>query len=257
MPRILPSSGVICLAALVVGCGYGSPSAPIFEGAPGYGLVDSLDVCSVFGEAPPPGFSRMQLALNLGPQARQVQYEADVRLEDTRDCLSRVHAQFLFPKSSSHVEDTHVRAAGLFDLATRSIKHQPGLGTPQELEFRDLVTQLSEVQGRLFPLQPGNHLEFVVRRVAQAPASRLRRTTSEQVYHHRFHVMERVSAGATGLPALPGDLFLIDHEESAGGLTRRERLLYSETLGAVVRRRDVGPESIGELILRSWEGKGT
>jgi len=151
------------------------------------------------------------------------------------------------PTTTDSVVGWEIDAADLLEVASYTIVYQPR----EERHFKRFVRDLGEVEGRLFPLQPGNQMTLRVVRVEQAVEGAPDCQPRENVYEYRFEVTGREAPPA--FTSVPGAVYSIRRSETApDGFVDVVDLLYAESIGKTLRESRAYEDGTSERRVVVW-----
>ena len=252
LPRCRPLLAV-ALATVIAACGQQAERAspPIFPGQPDLLAVsDDFDLGQILGPVPPPRFATLEYEQEIETASRpapQRQYDQIVSLQDSRGSLGVFETRYEFDDAKLDVTE---HSLGVGDMLTLMELMQPPRGASADQATRRYVELIDESTGRLFPLEVGNKLAYVLVRKVQRSGG----PPQTLDFAYEFEVARRLPPAVYNSVSIDGPVWVIKQIETGPRGARTERELhFSEQLGMPVYDERTRAGVTTRRYLVAWE----
>ena len=228
------------LLAMMLSCSSNIDNMALFQGDPGiHDLPANLEIQQILGNAPPTKFSTLKYenhVRDIGSGKTSHTYTSMVNLkeQDKHIAVAKTEYYIIQPdgSASKQVTDVDVGVPGIISFVYLTTKHQP----THQIQFRKLVKQFDNVNGRLFPLKKGSKLSINILFACQTTRGNANNPDQELSWSYNFKIIEHYDGYTLPERTLPGKIYVIEkHEIGPDGMVDNALIHFAESPGVVVK----------------------
>lgn len=258
MNRVATGWVSLMFALGLVACGSGRSDQPppLFPGVPTFEMVaEKFPVEALFGPVPPANFSKLSYLQDIESPEHPVPvdhlFELAIR-NGSQAGILRMRSEYTFADSNLHAVEESLQVGDLLDLFTYA--YTPATKTAVETVTRSYVADVSQVVGRLFPLEVGNRLQFQVMRHYQSERDGKRGEAQTLEFAYDLRVDRKVAAANYTGVGLKQPLWVIQVlEVDPDGAEHRREAHFSTEVGMPVFDAMRHDRTITTRRLVRWE----